>query len=58
MGVIVDHVLIKLHPDVEIKVSGSDIEIIEVSARIIAYFREKHILPDVEIIEKPIKGLK
>ena len=50
MGEVIEKIVIKVLPDLEVTVKGTDIEMFEIGAKVMKALRDKGLHPDVQIV--------
>ena len=56
MGEVIEAIIIRVLPDLEVTVKGCDNDMFEMTAKIISALRKKGLMPDIEMV--PAKELR
>ena len=50
MGEVIEKIVIKVLPDLEVTVKGTDNDMLEIGAKVVTTLREKGLHPDIKLI--------
>lgn len=56
MGDVIEKIIIRILPDLEVTIKGNDIDMFEIGAEVVSTLRKRSLFPDVEMI--PVEEIR